>query len=243
MIKLFQKIYNRLSGGEKSKVENAFAEFNKSNPLGGNGERVDITYTQVLEFMSLDLYQKSHFKRYEFALELINYGEVCGDFACGTGYGSVMLATKASSVVGMDINRDVISKITERYKDKTHVKFIADDLLNLKYDDYLDTIVSFETVEHFTEADIDKLMSKFWRALKSDGRLIFSTPYMQERSEAAEKMGFHLTFYFDEDKIAKILGKHGFEIVLFKYQNYDTHEIIDKLEKKDFIICVAKKTT
>jgi 2-polyprenyl-3-methyl-5-hydroxy-6-metoxy-1,4-benzoquinol methylase len=216
-------------------------DFNKSNPLGGDGERVDIQINSDFKFEKLDIYQKSHFKRYEFAKDLILTGEVCGDFACGTGYGSILLSEKASKVVGADINDMVIQEIKERYNSTRNVIFLNENLLNLKYKDYFDTIISYETIEHFTENDILKLLDIFRLGLKNNGKLIFSTPYMQERSVSAEKLGFHLTFHINEEKIKSFLLQCGFEPILFTYQNYLTHNIECDIVKRDFIICVAKK--
>lgn len=243
MINSLKKIYRKLfiNAHQELKDKTEPYDFNKSNPLGGDGERVDITYNSTLDFRRLDIYQKSHFKRYEFATDVINTDDVCGDFACGTGYGSVMLSAKASSVVGVDLNDHVISQISDRYKTYSHVEFKSGNLLNLKYENYFDSIVSFETIEHFYESDIIKILQIFYKALKENGKLIFSTPYMQERSEAAEKLGFHFTFYLNEEKIAKMLATCGFEAVLYKFQNYETHNIENNLVKKDFIICIAKK--
>jgi 2-polyprenyl-3-methyl-5-hydroxy-6-metoxy-1,4-benzoquinol methylase len=217
--------------------------FNKSNPLGGDGERVDIQLHMAFNFDKLDMYQKSHFKRYEFAKNIITEGSVCGDFACGTGYGSVLISDKASKVIGADIDEEVITAIKERYKEKTNITFLNENLLNLKFDELLDTIISFETIEHFTEEDIKLLLKIFAKFLKENGQLIFSTPYKQERSEGAIKLGFHLTFYIDENKINEWLNEAGFKTESIKYQNYDTHNIQNDLEKKDFIICVARKIT
>ncbi|WP_369753175.1 class I SAM-dependent methyltransferase [Flavobacterium sp. WC2409] len=218
-------------------------DFNKSNPLGGNGERVDIQLQKIFEFQKLDMYQKSHFKRYEFAKKIITEDSICGDFACGTGYGSVLISDKASKVIGADIDEEVITAIKERYKEKTNITFLNENLLNLKFDELLDTIISFETIEHFTEEDIKLLLKIFAKFLKENGQLIFSTPYKQERSEGAIKLGFHLTFYIDENKINEWLNEAGFKTESIKYQNYDTHNIQNDLEKKDFIICVARKIT
>ena len=216
-------------------------DFNKSNPLGGDGERVDIQLQLPFNYDQLDIYQKNHFRRYEFAKDLVDMGDVCGDFACGTGYGSVLISDKASKVVGADLDSEVVSAIKERYSTKENVQFVNENLLNLKYNNFFDKIISFETIEHFYEKDIFLLLKTFHSALKANGMLIFSTPYMQERSEAAEKLGFHLTFYFNEEKVSKILSQCGFELTLCKFQNYDTHNIENNLDKKDFIICVAKK--
>lgn len=216
-------------------------DFNISNPLGGNGERVDIQLNKGIAYDAMDIYQKNHWKRYEFATGILLNDEVCGDFACGTGYGSVLLAEKAKEVTGADINSHVINKIKERYNHIENVHFIEADLLNLSYEEYFDTIVSFETLEHFKELDIKRLLLFFSRALKPGGKLIFSTPYMQEDSEAATKAGFHQTYFIEEQKISTWLLQAGLSVESFNYQNYDTHIIEHNLKKKEFIIGVANK--
>lgn len=218
-------------------------DFNKSNPLGGNGERVDIQLQTNFNFNKLDVYQKNHLKRYEFAKELIDVGAVCGDFACGTGYGSVLIADKANKVIGADIDSKVVNTIQVRYKEKANVNFLNENLLNLNFNNLFDTILSFETIEHFEEDDIRLLLKIFANALKEKGQLIFSTPYMQEKSEGAMKLGFHLTFDINEKKIEDWLDEAGLKIESFHYQNYDTHFVKKVLERKDFIICIAQKIT
>ena len=248
MISFIRQIINRIIGSDNqsnptAKMIAEIYDFNKSNPLGGNGERVDIQlqYSPDVDFSKLDMYQQNHFRRYEFAKEMVKQGDVCGDFACGTGYGSVMISGKAKEVIGADLDKVVIDAIRERYAAKKNVKFLNENLLNLSYNNYFDTILSFETIEHFTEEGIGLLLKIFAAALKKNGQLIFSTPYMQERSEAAMKLGFHLTFYINEVKIKNWLNEAGFKVELYRYQNYDTQSIEIELEKKEFIICIANK--
>jgi len=218
-------------------------DFNKSNPLGGNGERVDIQlqHSPVIDFNKLDMYQQNHFRRYEFAKEILKQGDVCGDFACGTGYGTVMMSDKAKEVIGADLDKVVVYAIRERYAAITNVTFLNQNLLHLSYHNYFNTIVSFETIEHFAEGDISSLLKMFSAALKQNGQIIFSTPYMQEKSEAAMKLGFHLIFYINEERIKSWLNEAGFTLQSISYQNYETHTIEKELEKRDFIICVAQK--
>lgn len=244
MILFFKRILKRIRLLVKQNDVNLKVyDFNKSNPLGGDGERVDIQLQKPFNFEKLDMYQKNHFRRYEFAKEIVGFGDVCGDFACGTGYGSVLISDKAGKVIGADIDNEVITAIKERYEKNMNVVFLNENLLNLKFDGVFDTIMSFETIEHFEEKDIKKLLSIFAESLKEGGQFIFSTPYMQEKSEAAMKLGFHLTFYIDEEKIYSWLKEAGLKIQSVHYQNYDTHFIKKDLEKKDFIICVARKIT
>ena len=233
---IFSKISTKVFGLFKPQYD-----FNRSNPLGGNGERVDILFKDGLDYKKLDMYQKSHFKRYEFARELIRENDVCGDFACGTGYGAVLISEKAGKVIGADLNEKVIAEIRDRYKDNAKVQFFSADILTLDYQDYFDDIISFETLEHLEEENLKKVLKIFNKALKNNGQLFFSTPYMQEKSENAIKLGFHLTFLIDEQKITKWLKETGFNIKFLKYQNYDTHVIKDNLKNKEFIICVATK--
>lgn len=216
-------------------------DFNTSNPLGGNGERVDIQMNNNVDFNLLDVYQKNHWRRYEFALQKIEPGDVCGDFACGTGYGSIILSDVVDSVIGADLDAVVISKIKKRYNNHDNVTFLNENLLNLNYVDHFDSIISFETLEHFDEGDLKKLLLIYSKALKRKGRLIFSTPYMLEQNELAMKMGFHRTFYIDEEKLKHWLKEAGLHIEMIQYQNYETHIITNELDKKDFIICVARK--
>ena len=189
----------------------------------------------------MDIYQKSHFRRYEFAKDYIKDGLVCGDFACGTGYGSVMLAVKAQKVIGADINEEVITTIRKRYAEIINVEFLNVNLLDIKFEETLECVISFETIEHFSEEDIPKLFAIFYKSVKQNGRLIFSTPYMQEESKAALEMGHHLTFYINEEKIERWLYDAGFIVESYIYQNYETHNLQKIIDKKDFILCVAIK--
>ena len=123
----------------------------------------------------------------------------------------------------------------------TNINYLHLNLLELNYVNYFDNIVSFETIEHLNENDIPTLLKNYCQALKPNGKLIFSTPFLQEKSKEAIKMGFHLTFDIDENKIVKWLSDAGFEIESFNYQSYITHTVEKIRESKDFIICVANK--
>jgi 2-polyprenyl-3-methyl-5-hydroxy-6-metoxy-1,4-benzoquinol methylase len=214
----------------------------RPSPLEGRGERVDIDLSRPLP-KHLNMYQLSHLRRYEFAERQIDTAWVVGDFACGTGYGSVVLARRAAHVVGGDVNGDVIDAVRERYAGNPNVAFDLVDLREFDAREYFDAIVSFETIEHFSEPDIGHILHGFARALKPGGLLVLSTPYMQENSPAAQALGFHHTFLIDEAKIDSWLMKADLEVVSFQYQNYSSHTVVPTLEIKDFIVCVGAKSS
>jgi len=210
--------------------------------LWNGGERVDIDYNKEIVFERLkNIYEKAHLRRYEFALEQVGSDEFWGDFACGSAYGSAMLADKVAQVIGADIDEKTVRVIRKRYASRYNLSLQQTDLRQLNFNEIFDGIVSFETLEHFTQEDMQKVLANFHKALKPNGKLIFSTPYMEERSPIKIKMGFHFTFDIDEDKMKQWLTQNGFRISNFLYQNYVDYKVGEHLTKKDFLIGIAEK--
>jgi 2-polyprenyl-3-methyl-5-hydroxy-6-metoxy-1,4-benzoquinol methylase len=231
MPNLLLRIYRRIA---------AFISGNSA--LSENGERVDINLRSKPHYALMDMYQKSHYKRYVFARQFVRSGMACGDFACGSGYGSALLAETAGRVTGVDIKQHVIDTVAGRYAGLHNVEFVCRDLRTIAYDREFDLVVSFETIEHIAEQDVIGLFKNFSRALKDGGILIFSTPYLQKRTPEAVTMGFHLTFDIDEAKIVSWLEPTGLSPEKFFYQNYQMHDVVAALADKEFVICVARKT-
>jgi 2-polyprenyl-3-methyl-5-hydroxy-6-metoxy-1,4-benzoquinol methylase len=205
--------------------------------LENDGERMDINYYNM-NYNNFNIYQKSHYKRYEMARTQVKENYVVGDMACGSGYGSLMLSEQCQEVYGVDIDQTTIDEISKRYENEKKIKFYKNNLLDIDFENKFDLIVSFETVEHFDESDIERLMFNFHKALKSDGTIIFSTPYNQPKTPASMK--WHKTFYIIEDKMNELLNGY-FEIEKIWYQDYQTHDLKESIDTKDFIICKAKK--
>lgn len=214
-----------------------------NTPLSENGERVDIDLHSETDYEAMDMYQKNHFQRYVFAQKYVKPEMVCGDFACGSGYGSALIAKKAKKVTGIDIKQHVVDTVAKRYEAIENLEFHCHDLLKIDFENCYDLIVSFETVEHVEEPDVLELFKNFSKGLKSGGTLIFSTPFLQKKTREAVELGFHLTFDIDEAKISSWLAQTGFSPESFFYQNYQAHEVIPSLERKEIIVCVARKAT
>lgn len=204
--------------------------------ISNSGERMDIDYHH-LDYNSLDMYQKSHFRRYEWAATLMEGGDVVADMACGSGYGSMMLLEQCREVCGYDLDGQVIEEVRKRYKHSA-ASFHVRNLLEINDEQKFDKIVSFETLEHFTPNEIARLIPRLHRALKPGGKLIFSTPYNQVENHLSRV--FHRTFYITEDDIEKMFEGY-FQVTQFRYQDYASHTIQDSMAHKDFLIGVAEK--
>lgn len=112
-----------------------------------------------------------HIYRYRFAVPYVKRKRVL-DIACGEGYGSAgLLKAGAVSVVGVDI-----SETTCRYaQQKYGVDARQGNAENIPLpDNSVDTIVSFETIEHVPSPA--KFLEECVRVLRPGGQLIISTP-------------------------------------------------------------------
>ncbi len=114
-----------------------------------------------------------HLHRYAIAREYVK-GKTVLDIACGEGYGSNLLAATAEKVMGVDIDNDVITNATAKYR-HPNLSFHQGPAEQIPFaDNHFDVVVSFETLEHATEHE--QIFSEIKRVLKPGGLLIISTP-------------------------------------------------------------------
>jgi SAM-dependent methyltransferase len=147
-----------------------------------------------------------HWHRYVFARGFAN-GKRVLDAACGEGYGSALLASRATSVLGMDISAEAIAHAKSRYADRANLRFERGDCtaLDLPAASF-DLVVSFETLEHV--AAQEELISGFARVLADDGAFIVSSPDKRTYSEIS---GFRNEFHVHElyrEELVTLLKKH-----------------------------------
>jgi 2-polyprenyl-3-methyl-5-hydroxy-6-metoxy-1,4-benzoquinol methylase len=125
------------------------------------------TWTKIAEY--------EHLPRYQFAGEFVA-GRTVLDFGCGTGYGSATLASRASSVTGIDIDEPALA-----WARATHA---SSNLLFQQHADFceslppqsFDVITCFEMIEHVGLESQIRAVNSFARLLKEDGLLFISTP-------------------------------------------------------------------
>jgi ubiquinone/menaquinone biosynthesis C-methylase UbiE len=162
-----------------------------------------------------------HVHRYYEALKLVDNNAFVMDIACGTGFGSSLLAEKAASVTGCDISKEAIEYCNQHFKRK-NLKFNIEDGTKLSFSDAaFDIVISFETIEHTTE--FHKMLDEFRRVLKSSGRAIISTPNFPVNSPSGIVTNPYHTQEFTYNELKEMLSAHFTEVNIFgqKYARYD----------------------
>lgn len=115
-----------------------------------------------------------HLARYKMACDHVDK-QVVADIACGTGYGTRMLAEAgARQVLGLDIDESAIKYAGRRHWNPRINYQVADAADTGLADHSVDYIVSFETIEHVEEPQ--RIIEEFNRILVPGGQLICSTP-------------------------------------------------------------------
>ncbi len=115
-----------------------------------------------------------HIERYRFASHVAP-GKVILDVACGTGYGSDLLAGLAAKrVVGGDASPEALSFASHRFR-RENLSFLKLDGSRLPFrSSTFDAVTSFETVEHMK--DPAEFLRECARVLRPNGILLCSTP-------------------------------------------------------------------
>src|SRR5258705_872183 len=145
-----------------------------------------------------------HIHRYNEALLYISAGDTVVDIACGTGFGTAIIAGKTmGKVIGGDIAPEAIDECSKQWS-KSNLEFRVLDGTRLDFpDQYFDKIVSFETIEH--TGQYREMVGEFARVLKPGGQLILSTPNRDVSSPDGIIVNPYHIQEFTHDELKEIL--------------------------------------
>lgn len=137
----------------------------------------------------------AHMVRYALAAEWVRPGDTVLDCASGLGYGSAILAARSAGArfYGVDLDQGAVAYARQEFGERYGIEYVAASGTDLRFleDASIDTIVSFETIEHVE--DYLALIGEFRRVLKPDGRIIASVPnlWVDETGRDPNPYHFH----------------------------------------------------
>ena len=115
----------------------------------------------------------SHLARYLFAVEY-SRGKRVLDAGAGSGYGAHLLAVHGASVVGVDIDPQVVADAQQRFAHPA-LQYVVDDCEKLtQVEGPFDVICMFETIEHLQRPE--RFLEAARGLLAPAGLLLVSTP-------------------------------------------------------------------
>lgn len=145
-----------------------------------------------------------HFARYLRAAPLAAGTHVL-DAACGGGFGSAYLATIADSVVGLDLDDDLLALARATYAGDS-IEFRRHDLnFPIEGDRQFDLITSFETLEHVRDART--CLANMAAALAVDGTAVVSVPNGMLELRKGDHKDYHKTHFSAEQFEALLSGQ------------------------------------
>ena len=146
-----------------------------------------------------------HWHRYLIVRDYVA-GKRVLDVASGEGYGSHLLSSSATHVLGVDISAEAVAHANSSYGGERLRYVVASCTQVPEPDASFDVIVSFETIEHIVEHEA--FLREVDRLLAPDGVFIISSP---NRPEYSDKTGYKNEFHvkeLDRDELKKLLDPH-----------------------------------
>jgi len=111
---------------------------------------------------------------YEWCTSVIAGDADCLDLGCGDGYGTKLLSFSVKTIIGLDIDKELIRKASLKHE-KPNCSFKAYDGAILSFsDDTFDVVTAFQVIEHI---DSDAaFIAEVYRVLKKGGLFVLTTP-------------------------------------------------------------------
>ena len=163
-----------------------------------------------------------HVHRYLRVLDDLGTRHRVLDLACGTGFGTGILASRTERVVvGGDVSFEAVRQC-RRSRDHDNASFLMTDGGMLPFpDECFDVVVSFETIEHTTR--YKGMLSEFGRILAGGGRAFISTPNFVVNSPSGVIVNPYHTQEFTHEELSDLLGDVFSSVTILgqKYSRYD----------------------
>lgn len=188
---------------------------NGGSDLPWTGERVVPGKTPALLVLE-------HVVRYRFAARFVEGARVL-DIACGTGYGSSILAQKAKFVIGIDNSLETIQYARQNYSELNLHYSIADCRLLPLQSSSFDFAVMFEAIEHIAEQE--QCLTEIRRILDPKGILILSTPNTMRPTKVIEGDNPFHSKELTEKEFLALLGRHFPQVQLLNQHEFSASSI------------------
>ncbi len=151
------------------------------------------------------------------------------DYVCGGGYLIERLLQEDVDCYGIDVYKEAIEDINERYKAnvKWHGATKIESLPTSFDDNFFDVVTCIEIIEQVSSDHLATITYELLRILKPGGIALFTTPYAEDLEKSMVYCPFcdsefhskqHLRS-FDEKSLQAVLSSSGFTVLFCDHVN------------------------
>ncbi len=177
--------------------------------------------------------------RYKFAMKMIGPGKSIIELGCNEGLGSYCLSEFASSVLGIDFDKEAIKWAKEHLAGEK-LAFKCDDFINKEYGSF-DAVVSYDVIEHIYEQEEQAYFETVVRNLNKNGVFVIGTPNIEsERFSDPKIKGAHVNLY-SGDRLTRRLSQYFHNVFLFSQNDEMIHTGYIPMAHYLICLCCSKK--
>lgn len=179
-----------------------------------------------------------HLHRYSVACE-VSKNKIVLDAACGTGYGSFMMAKSAQKVVGIDIAEEAVEYAKLHYT-MDNLEYLQMPAENLNFlNESFDLVTSFETFEHISSNNQKLFLREIKQILKKDGMLLISLPndeLEKELSGGEYENPYHIG-NMNPEKFKRLLSEYFNSVVFYLQNNIMSSSLLKESDLPTSVSC------
>ena len=141
-------------------------------------------YKRFAKYYDLIYSKKDYGKEVRFIIGQIKKNKIKGkeilDVACGTGNHDLLLKKKSFSIIGVDLNKEMLAIARKKVKG---AKYIQRDMRTFNLKKKFDVVLCLFSAMHYNlnYRQLEKTIRNFCRHLKPSGLLIFDMGFNEER--------------------------------------------------------------
>lgn len=162
-----------------------------------------------------------HIHRYSLASQFAD-GKTVLDLASGEGYGTAMLAEKATHITGIEICPETVAHAQSKYKN-VDFRVGSIEAIPIEGKHLFDLAVCFEAIEHI--AGQEALLTEVKRLLRPDGLFIVSTPNKPVYSEKGTRQNPHHVKELEFNEFDELLGRYFAHRLYYGQKSYAASKI------------------
>lgn len=176
---------------------------------------------------------------YKFAAKMIGNGKRVLEIGCSEGFGTVLLAEHAASVLGVDLDADAIGVANATVASST-LRFAVGDVLTQTLGTF-DAAVTLDVIEHIYPQHEDEFVARIVTSLEPHGMLVIGTPNITSDQYASPVTRRGHVNLFSAERLRELGLRHFHNVFMFAANDEMVHTGFAPLAHYLIALCVGPR--